>query len=111
MKEAFLDTKEAGSKSQKFHAARDAEIKSYACSTHYSDAEKLVADRVKVGLEMCYSGSKFYTTFRKKFITIKIDNASVRDSKSLKILEDDYETRGITKAVSPQGVIYRIPKV
>lgn len=111
LKEKEIASVEAGTKRQKFYASRDAEIKNYANSTHYSDAEKLAIDRIKSGLELCYYGTKMYTSFRKKFATIKIEGADVKNQRNLKILEEDYAERGITKVVSAQGVIYRIPKV
>lgn len=102
-----LDTKEA---TFKFFAAQDARARSYAASTHYSDAEKIVAERVKLALELVYRARQVYVTFRKKFITVKVDSASVRDAKMLTLLEQEYAIKGITKAVTAQGVIYRIPK-
>ena len=51
-----------------------------------------------------------YLTFRKKFISIKIDGARVRDRVNLKFLEAEYEQKGYIKAVTDQGITYRIPK-
>ena len=100
-----LETRKA---SNAWWATVDARTKSYAASTHYSDSEKLVAERVKMVLEMCYT-DKIYINYRQKFIVLKAVG-SVRDPAMLASLEEEWTERGYTKAVSAQGVIYRIPK-
>jgi hypothetical protein len=107
MQAAALDTKES---TYKFAAFMDARVKSYAASTHYTEAEKLAAERVRLALELVYRAREVYVTFRKKFVTVKVDAGSVRDTKMLTVLETEYAARGITKAVTAQGIIYRIPK-
>ena len=103
-----LDTKES---SFKWVAARDAAMKSYAASTLYTEAQKIRAERTKLGLEMVYSAKNIFITYRKKFITIKLDQARVKDSKTLKLLEQDYEKfGGITKVSTDQGITYRIAR-
>lgn len=108
MKAQELDTKPAGFYA--YAAARDARMKAVAMWSHYTEAERTRAERMKLGLEMVYSGT-VYLSPRGKFIAVKVDKAQVRDRKTLALLEGDYEKAGITKAVSPQGVTYRIPKV
>ena len=109
MKEKELETKSAGYYA--YAASRDASMKSYAASTSYTEAEKVTAERVKLGLEMVYSAKGVYLTYRKKFISIKLDGARVRDRINLKFLEAEYETKGYTKSSSAQGIIYHIPKI
>ena len=92
-------------------AARDAAMKSYAASTLYTDAQKVRAERMKLGLEMVYSARSAFITYRKKFVTIKLDQARVRDRKTLALLEQDYTAQGdITKVVTDQGITYRIAR-
>jgi len=92
-------------------AARDAAMKSYAASTLYTEAQKVRAERMKLGLEMVYSARSAFITYRKKFVTIKLDQARVRDSKTLALLEKDYTAQGdITKVVTDQGITYRIAR-
>ena len=92
-------------------AARDAAMKSYAASTLYSEAQKVRAERMKLGLEMVYSARSAFITYRKKFVTIKLDQARVRDRKTLALLEQDYTTQGdVTKVVTDQGITYRIAR-
>jgi hypothetical protein len=92
-------------------AARDAAMKSYAASTLYTDAQKVRAERMKLGLEMVYSARSAFITYRKKFVTIKLDQARVRDRKTLALLEQDYTTQGdVTKVITDQGITYRIAR-
>ena len=92
-------------------AARDAAMKSYAASTLYTEAQKVRAERMKLGLEMVYSARSAFITYRKKFVTIKLDQARVRDRKTLALLEQDYTAQGdITKVVTDQGITYRIAR-
>jgi hypothetical protein len=92
-------------------AARDAAIKSYAASTLYTEAQKIRAERMKLGLEMVYAARGAFITYRKKFVTIKLDQARVRDRQTLTLLEKDYEKSGdVTKVVTDQGITYRIAR-
>ena len=108
MKERELETRSAGFYA--YAAARDARMRAAAMWSHYTDAERVRAERMKLALELCYSAKKFYINPRGKFITVKVENPKVRDRRSLDLLEGDYEREGITKVVTAQAVIYRIPK-
>jgi hypothetical protein len=103
-----LDTKNAGFYA--FAAARDARMRAAAMWSHYTQAQRIQAERIKLGLELCYSAKNFYINPRSKFITIKIDKPTVRDRANLAILESDYAKQGITKIVTAQGISYRIAK-
>jgi hypothetical protein len=109
MKERELETKSAGYYA--FAAARDARMKATAMWSHYTEAERTRAGRMALGLELCYFTKQIYINPRGKFISIKVDKPTVKDRKNLKLLEQDYEKAGITKAVTEQAIIYRIPKV
>jgi hypothetical protein len=109
MKEKELDTQSAGYYA--YAAARDARMRATAMWSHYTDAERVRAERMKLGLELCYSAKGIYINPRTKFIAIKIDKPTVRDRKNLALLEQDYEAQGITKVLTNQGVTYRIAKV
>lgn len=108
MKSRDLDTEGAGRFA--FAAARDAQFKSACEAQNYNQKQKIAADRMKYAMELCYSNKNIYITYRKKFISVKIDGATVKDRKNLALLEQDYESAGYTKVVSTQGVTYRIPK-
>ena len=109
MKEKELDTQSAGYYA--YAAARDARMRATAMWSHYTDAERTRAERMKLGLELCYSAKGIYINPRNKFIAIKVDKPSVKDRKNLALLEQDYEAQGLTKVLTNQGVTYRIAKV
>jgi len=104
-----LDTKSAGQYA--FAAARNARMRAAAQWSHYTEAERVRAERMKLGLELVYSCRAIYVNPRNRFITIKVEQARVRDRANLALLEKEYELQGIKKAQSDQGVIYRIPKL
>jgi len=108
MQERELDSKPAGFYA--YAAARDARMRAAAMWSHYTEAERVRAERMKLALELCYSAKRFYINPRGKFITIKIENPRVKDRRNLDLLESDYELESITKITTAQAVIYRIPK-
>ena len=107
MKAQHLDTKEAPTK---WWAAQDARMRSIANSTLYTEAQKVRAERMALGLELVYSAKGIYIAYGKRGISVKVDVASVKDRKTLALLEGDYEKEGILKKESAQGVIYSIPR-
>ena len=109
MKAQELETKSAGYYA--FAAARDASMRAVAMWSHYTDRERVRAERIKIGLEMVYNAKGVHINPRGKFIAIKVDQARVRDRKMLALLEKDYELLSITKVVTKQGITYRIPKI
>ena len=55
-----------------------------------------------------YSADEVLITFTKKWIRVKVKNGIVRDKKTLKLLEKDYEDHGYVKIYTTQGIIYRV---
>ena len=109
MKAQELETKSAGYYA--FAAARDASMRAVAMWSHYTDKERVRAERMKLGLEMVYNAKGIHINPRGKFIAVKVDQPQVRDRKNLALLEKDYELLSITKVVTEQGITYRIPKI
>jgi hypothetical protein len=109
MKAQELESKSAGYYA--YAAARDASMRAIAMWSHYTDKERVRAERMKLGLEMVYNAKGIHINPRGKFIAIKVDQPQVRDRKNLALLEKDYELLSITKVVTEQGVTYRIPKI
>ena len=109
MNESEKDYKPAGQWA--WFAERDARMRSAVNSTTFSDAQKLKAERVKLALEMVYSAEKVFIEFRKKFISVKVHKAQVRDRKGLALLEMCYQIEGLEKVKTSQGVTYRILKI
>jgi hypothetical protein len=109
MKAQELESKSAGYYA--YAAARDASMRAIAMWSHYTDKERVRAERMKLGLEMVYNAKGIHINPRGKFIAIKVDQPQVRDRKNLALLEKDYELLAITKVVTEQGITYRIPKI
>jgi hypothetical protein len=109
MKAQELESKSAGYYA--YAAARDASMRAIAMWSHYTDRERVRAERMKLGLEMVYNAKGIHINPRGKFIAIKVDQPRVRDRKTLALLEKDYVLEGITKVLTEQGVTYRIPKI
>jgi len=105
MKACTIDTQEAPNK---WWAAQDACMRNIVNMSQYSESDKIRAERMKLALELVYSAKSVYIAFGKRGISLKVDNAEVRDRKNLKLLETDWTTAGVVKKISPQGVIYRI---
>jgi len=91
-------------------AIANARMRNITMASKYSDAQKVQAERMKLGLEMVYAHKGIYINYRMNFIAVKISNPTVRDRKNLRLLEEEYNERGVTKNVTEQGVIYRIKK-
>ena len=107
MQTVELETKSAGRYA--YFAAQDAAVKSYAASTHYTSQQKLNAERKKLVLEMAYYG-EVHVNYRKKFVALKVVNTNVQNRKLLAELERDFTEENISRVVTAQGIVYRIPK-
>jgi hypothetical protein len=105
MKTSVLDTQES---TNKRWAAQDARMRNIVNASHYSEQTKIRTERMKFALELCYKAKNIYVAFGKKGVSIKVDNAWVKDNVNLALLEQDWEAQGVTKKVSAQGVIYRL---
>jgi hypothetical protein len=108
MQERELETKSAGYYA--YAAARDAAQRSYIASTHYTEQQKVRAERMKLALELVYSAKAVHINYRDRFIAIKLDRPTVRDRRNLAAIEADWAAAGIVKRATAQGIIYRIPK-
>lgn len=107
MKHTDLDTKTAPNK---FWAYNDARMRNIAGASHYTESQKIAAERMKLALDICYANKGIYINYRDKFISVKVAGAYVKNKFELMVLEAEYTKRGYKKAESAQGVIYRIPK-
>ena len=92
-------------------AAMDARMRNLAGKSKYSYSEQTRAERMKLVLEIVYTAKSIYINYRNKFIAVKLDGARIADFVALSELEAEWAQEGITKAVTAQGVVYRIPKL
>jgi hypothetical protein len=61
-----------------------------------------------LALGLCYAAQGIHEAFGKRGVSVKVDRPTfVKDRRNLQLLEADWADRGVTKRVSPQGVIYR----
>jgi hypothetical protein len=102
------ETKDAGF--YKFAAMRDARMRNEAMKSTYTDKERVRAERMRMGLECVYRSKEVHINYRKKFIAIKLSNAIMLNRASVADLERDYALEGISKEITPQAIIYRIPR-
>jgi hypothetical protein len=104
MKTVELNTQEAPNK---WWAARDANMRNYANSTHYTAQQRLAAERMKLALELVYRAKNIYIAYGKRGISLKVDGGRVVDRHELALLEAGWGLVGFIKKVTPQGITYR----
>jgi hypothetical protein len=92
-------------------AAQNARQRSLAAQSHYSQAQQIAAERMRQVLALVYHSRNIFVTYRQRFVAVKVDAARVRDSRTLKLLEADWQQQGYQKILTNQGVTYRIPRV
>jgi len=111
MKSLTLNTEEASTKAFARFAVLDERRRSSDAKTFYSQAQLTSALRVSDLLDYAYNYKNKYINYRKTFIAIKLDNPRVLDKAMLDAVEELFAEQGYTKAVSPQGIIYRMPRI
>ncbi len=94
-----------------WYAMRDAKLNSAVNSTRFTDSQKIKAERVKLAIELVYSYTSVTLDYTKKWARVKAHDAVVKDRRNLRELENQWESEGIEKVKTPQGVIYRIKRV
>lgn len=105
MLERNLDTQEAPTK---WWAAQDARMRNLANKSHYTEKTHVRTERMIMALSILYNARGIHEAYGKKGVSIKVDRpTSIRDTKNLQLLEQDWAKTGVIKKVSPQGIIYR----
>jgi hypothetical protein len=89
-------------------AAQDASMRNIAAKSKYTPQVHLQVERMKAVLDYCYGG-RIFEAYRPKSVAVKIDKPWVKNKQMLSEIEADWAQRGITKTVTPQGVLYRLP--
>lgn len=108
MRTVELDTKEAPNK---WWALQDRRMRNIANASLYSDKQKIRAERMKLALEILYTGKIYDIAFGKRSISVKLQNGgNIRNRKELSLLEADWSAEGIYKKATEQGVQYHIPR-
>jgi hypothetical protein len=100
-----LDTKQAPTA---WWAAQDARMRNIVNKSHYATSVHIRVERMVLALGLCYAARGIHEAFGKRGVSVKVDRPTfLRDRKNLQLLEQDWALQGVTKKVSPQGVIYR----
>jgi len=102
------ETKDAGFFA--YAAMRDARMRNEAMKSTYSDAQRVRAERMRVGLDCVYRSKEVHINYRKKFIAVKLSNAIAINRTVVADLERVYALEGISKEITAQAIIYRIPR-
>ena len=106
MQAQHIDTKEANNKR---FAIYDRRMRNIANATHYTEAQRIRAERMRMALTLCYGGIVYTPSYGTTGISIKVVGL-VADKQALKSLEADWEAQGVVKKESAQGIIYRFKK-
>ena len=106
MQEREIERQKAGRFA--WFAAKDARQRSLNNASFFTDAQKAKADKIRFALDLVYFNSDITVDYCKKWIRVKVHNPSVKDKKNLALLETDWDSQGVVKVATNQGIIYRI---
>lgn len=102
---AYRDSEDKG-----FQVAVKAYFANRKMACTYTAAQQVLAQRALDLLDLAFSYVDTYTNYRKKFITLKLEGARVRDrAMSVEVLSI-LEGKGYDVVRTPQGMIVRIPR-
>jgi hypothetical protein len=93
-----------------WQARKDAERKSQANAAGFSQIQKSLAESTADLIQSAYDYQALYTNFRQKFISIKVAQPRTRNRDSVMSLDRLFSDRGYQKVLTPQGIIFRIPR-
>lgn len=99
-----LDVAEA---TNKWWAGREARQRNLNNKSHYDSTTQLRVERMKLALSVVYAAKEIYERYGKQGVSIKVDQPRIRDRADLADLEQYWETQGVVKRITPQGIIYR----
>lgn len=104
-----LDTQEA---KNKFFAYKDAVKRSSVSQELYSKTQQREAKQLHEQVRQAFMRSRVYLTYRDSFYTVKVDKPTAADkiSSAATKVEKLFDELGAEKAVTAQGIIYRIKR-
>ena len=93
-------------------AAINAEYRNRINKQRFSGRDQARAETIRDLVGIVYPESRCYVNYRQKFFSVKIENAPARLQRSpqgqqFEAVMEEYKA---TKIVTPQGILYRIPK-
>lgn len=93
-----------------WQARKDAEDKSKRNAAGFTATQKSLAESTAELIRVSYDYKALYTNFRQKFISIKVAEPRTRDRTGVLSLDRLFSDRGYRKVLTPQGIIFRIPR-
>jgi hypothetical protein len=94
----------------KWWASFDAQRRNTNNKSHYDAATQVRVERMKMSLSVLYAAKNIYERYGKQGVSIKLDTPRVRDRAELLLMEQCWDAQGVTKRITPQGIIYRFSK-
>jgi hypothetical protein len=91
-------------------AAKDAQRINSNYKSTYSDSAIKTVVGAEALLTLAYKFKDSYINYRKNGISIKLNNALVRERKALREVESILEEKGFSKRTSAQGIIYSLAR-
>lgn len=109
MRSVQLNSEEAPNK---WWALQDRRMRNIANASLFTPTQKIQGERMKLALELVYTGTVYDVSFGKRSLSVKLQKGGrVVDKKNLALLEKDWEALGVYKKESPQGMQYHLPRV
>ena len=101
-----INTEESKNKA---FAVYDRRMRNIANSSHYTEQQRVRAERMRMALMLCYAGVVYEPSYGTTGVSIKV-TGFVSNRSSLRELEADWAAQDVIKKQSPQGTIYRFKK-
>jgi hypothetical protein len=102
-----LDTREAR---RPWFSIQDAQARNLANQGRHSAANQQRAQEMREQLDKLYTHQGVFVNYRQKFISVKVNHAQAKSMFDLTKQELTWMRQGVSRAVTQQGVIYRIPR-
>jgi hypothetical protein len=93
-----------------WQARQDAEQKSQRNAAGFTATQKSLAETTGELIQQAYEYKALYTNFRQKFISLKVAQPRPRNRDAVLSLDRLFSDRGYAKVLTPQGIIFRIPR-
>ena len=106
MEETTLKTKAS---SNPRAAATDAAARNSKNKSLYSSSQRATAQTYRDLLDSAYGYDEIFINYRQRFIAIKLTNPAVSNNSLAAKVDALLAERGVTRAVTEQGTVYRIP--
>lgn len=101
-----LHTEEAKNKAW---AVMDRRQRNLANSTHYTEQQRVRAERMRMALTLCYAGTVYEPSYGTTGVSVKV-TGHIMDPQVLEQLESVWSSSGVIKRQTAQGTLYRFKK-